>query len=132
MTTNVTATLADFAAGLKLEDIPEHVRENCRVLLLDTLACALAGHQGEETAQIAAMRLAASVHRIARARKSRRRSICVRSARAAIGRVSIQSSPCFLSSITGAPLGSITIRSTEDFVSVLMTKGLMSSVGFGR
>ena len=55
MTTDVTATLADFAAGLKFEDIPEHVRENCRVLLLDTLACALAGHLGEETAQVAAM-----------------------------------------------------------------------------
>ena len=55
MTTNVTATLADFAAGLKFEDIPDHVRENCRVLLLDTLACALAGHLGEETAQVAAM-----------------------------------------------------------------------------
>ncbi|NBR29654.1 MAG: MmgE/PrpD family protein, partial [Betaproteobacteria bacterium] len=55
MTTDVTATLADFAAGLKFEDIPEHVRENCRILLLDTLACALAGHLGEETPQIAAM-----------------------------------------------------------------------------
>ena len=55
MTSNVTATLADFAAGLKFEDIPEHVRENCRILLLDTLACALAGHLGDETPQIAAM-----------------------------------------------------------------------------
>jgi len=55
MTTDVTATLADFAAGLKFEDIPEHVRENCRILLLDTLACALAGHLGEETPQVAAM-----------------------------------------------------------------------------
>jgi 2-methylcitrate dehydratase PrpD len=55
MSTDVTATLADFAAGLQYEDIPGRVRENCRVLLLDTLACALAGHLGDETAQVAAM-----------------------------------------------------------------------------
>jgi len=55
MAENITATLAAFAAGLKYEDIPERVRENCRVLLLDTLACALAGHLGEETKQVAAM-----------------------------------------------------------------------------
>lgn len=55
MANDITATLADFAAGLKYEDIPERVRENCRILLLDTLACALAGHLGEETSQIAAM-----------------------------------------------------------------------------
>ena len=55
VTTDVTATLAQFAANLKIEDIPERVRENCRVLLLDTRACAVAGHLGEETAQIAAM-----------------------------------------------------------------------------
>jgi len=55
MADNITATLAAFAAGLKYEDIPERVRENCRVLLLDTLACALAGHLGEETKQVAAM-----------------------------------------------------------------------------
>jgi 2-methylcitrate dehydratase PrpD len=55
MSSDITATLAEFAVGLKYEDIPERVRENCRVLLLDTLACALAGHLGEETPQVAAM-----------------------------------------------------------------------------
>ncbi len=55
MSSDITATLAEFAVGLKYEDIPERVRENCRVLLLDTLACAVAGHLGEETPQIAAM-----------------------------------------------------------------------------
>ncbi len=55
MSSDITATLAEFTVGLKYEDIPERVRENCRVLLLDTLACAVAGHLGEETPQIAAM-----------------------------------------------------------------------------
>jgi 2-methylcitrate dehydratase PrpD len=31
------------------------VREHCKNLLLDALACALAGHQGEETGQVAAL-----------------------------------------------------------------------------
>ena len=31
------------------------VREHCKDLLLDALACALAGHQGEETHQMAAL-----------------------------------------------------------------------------
>src|SRR5207253_620465 len=35
--------------------IPEGVREYCKDVLLDTLACALAGHQGEETYQVAAL-----------------------------------------------------------------------------
>ena len=55
MTIDVTATLAQFAAGLKYEDIPASARESCRNLLLDSLACALAGHLGEETHQIAAL-----------------------------------------------------------------------------
>ena len=55
MSSDITATLAAFATGLNYDDIPERVRENCRVLLLDTLACALAGHLGEETPQVAAM-----------------------------------------------------------------------------
>lgn len=55
MTLDVTATLAQFAAGLRYEDIPASARESCRNLLLDSLACALAGHLGEETHQVAAL-----------------------------------------------------------------------------
>src|SRR5712671_1643619 len=50
-----TAVLAEFAAALTYEAIPERVREYCKDLLLDALACALAGHQGEETHQLAAL-----------------------------------------------------------------------------
>ena len=52
---NVTEVLARFAATLTYDEIPKRVREYCKNLLLDTLACALAGHQGEETHQIAAL-----------------------------------------------------------------------------
>src|SRR5262249_36449902 len=51
----ITAVLAEFAASLTYEAIPEHVREYCKDLLLDALACALAGHAGEETHQLAAL-----------------------------------------------------------------------------
>lgn len=51
----VTAVLAQFAATLKYEDIPERTREYCKNILLDTLACAVAGHQGDETHQLAAL-----------------------------------------------------------------------------
>jgi 2-methylcitrate dehydratase PrpD len=50
-----TQALAAFAASSSYQGIPERVREYCKDILLDTLACALAGHQGEETAQIAAL-----------------------------------------------------------------------------
>ena len=50
-----TRTLAGFAAGLSLDAIPEDAREFTKLLLLDALACALAGHRGEETAQLDAM-----------------------------------------------------------------------------
>jgi len=52
---NVTEELARFAATLKYDDIPGRVRDCCKNLLLDALACALAGHQGEETHQVAAL-----------------------------------------------------------------------------
>ncbi len=55
MASDITGTLAGFAAGLKYDDIPERAREHCKNLLLDALACALAGHQGEETGQVAAL-----------------------------------------------------------------------------
>src|SRR5260221_11841082 len=51
MSANVTEELAGFTASLQYENIPERVRENCKNLLLDTLACAVAGHRGEGTRQ---------------------------------------------------------------------------------
>lgn len=55
MADDVTRTLAGFAAGLVHDRIPAHVRDHCKNLLLDTLACALAGYEGEETQQVAAL-----------------------------------------------------------------------------
>jgi 2-methylcitrate dehydratase PrpD len=55
MPSNATQVLADFAASLKYGDIPDATREYCKDLLLDALACAIAGHQGEETHQLAAL-----------------------------------------------------------------------------
>ena len=55
MSGNVTEVLAGFAASLQYDDIPERTREYCKTLLLDTLACAVAGHKGEETQQVAAL-----------------------------------------------------------------------------
>jgi 2-methylcitrate dehydratase PrpD len=55
MSANVTEDLAGFAASLQYENIPERVREHCKNLLLDTLACAVAGHRGEETRQVATL-----------------------------------------------------------------------------
>ena len=50
-----TQVLARFAATLTYDQIPARVREYCKDLLLDALACAVAGHQGEETHQLAAL-----------------------------------------------------------------------------
>jgi 2-methylcitrate dehydratase PrpD len=55
MAGEATQVLAQFAASLGIDDVPERVREHCKHLLLDALACALAGHQGEETHQMAAL-----------------------------------------------------------------------------
>src|SRR5438477_4450340 len=55
MSGNVTEVLAGFAASLKYDDLPGHVRDHCKNVLLDTLACAVAGHSGEETEQLAAL-----------------------------------------------------------------------------
>ena len=54
MAGDVTQTLAEFAAGLNYDQIPASAREHARNLLLDTVACALAGDRGEETHQVAA------------------------------------------------------------------------------
>ena len=50
-----TQKLANFAATLRYGDLPERVREHCKSLFLDALACAVAGHRGEETGQMAAL-----------------------------------------------------------------------------
>jgi 2-methylcitrate dehydratase PrpD len=50
-----TEVLAGFAATLTYDNIPVRVRDCCKDLLLDALACAVAGHQGEETHQVAAL-----------------------------------------------------------------------------
>jgi 2-methylcitrate dehydratase PrpD len=52
MTESTTEDLARFAASVKYENIPAPAREYCKDILLDTLACAFAGHFGEETDQI--------------------------------------------------------------------------------
>src|SRR5262245_17124232 len=53
--TDVTQALAQFAATLAYEDIPPSAREHTRNLLLDAVACAIAGDRGEETHQVAAL-----------------------------------------------------------------------------
>jgi 2-methylcitrate dehydratase PrpD len=58
MPAEATEVLARYAATLTYDDIPERVREQCKTLLLDALACAVAGHQGEETGQVAALAVA--------------------------------------------------------------------------
>ena len=55
MAAEATQVLANFAATLRYEDLPERVREHCKNLILDALACAVAGGQGEETGQMAAL-----------------------------------------------------------------------------
>jgi len=55
MPSNVTEVLAKFAATVTYDTIPDRVREYSKNLLLDTLACSLAGHLGEETPQMAAL-----------------------------------------------------------------------------
>jgi 2-methylcitrate dehydratase PrpD len=55
MANEATQVLANFAASLKYEDLPEHVKESCKNLLLDALACAVAGGHGDETEQVAAL-----------------------------------------------------------------------------
>ena len=50
-----TRILSDFAAALRYDDLPQRTREHCKNLILDALACALAGYQGEETGQVRAL-----------------------------------------------------------------------------
>ena len=55
MSRETTQELAEFAAALSLEAVPDEVRESAKALLLDALACAFAGHRGEETGQLGAL-----------------------------------------------------------------------------
>ena len=50
-----TGLLAAFAARLRYDDLPQRSCEHCKNLILDALACAVAGHQGEETDQVRAL-----------------------------------------------------------------------------
>jgi 2-methylcitrate dehydratase PrpD len=50
-----TAALAAFAAGLSYDGIPAHVRRHIKNILLDTVACAFAGHTSDESKQIKAL-----------------------------------------------------------------------------
>ena len=50
-----SSDLARFIAGLKHEAIPERTRERVKDLILDTLASAIAGRQGDESKQIRAL-----------------------------------------------------------------------------
>jgi 2-methylcitrate dehydratase PrpD len=54
-TQEATQALAQFAAKLDYDALPKSAREHCKKLLLDALACAVAGHQGEETGQMAGL-----------------------------------------------------------------------------
>ena len=54
MPEEATQTLAQFVSGLRYDDVPQRVREHCKNLLLDALACAVSGRLGEETGQVAA------------------------------------------------------------------------------
>jgi 2-methylcitrate dehydratase PrpD len=49
-----STALAEFAAGLRLEDVPESTLTRAKELLLDAMACAIAAERGEELPQIEA------------------------------------------------------------------------------
>ena len=55
MSSTPTARLAEFIAGLKYDDIPVPIRERVKDLILDALASAIAGQQGDEVRQIEAL-----------------------------------------------------------------------------
>lgn len=54
MSVGPTTQLAEFAAGLTYAAIPEPVVDYVKLLLLDALGCALAGHAGQETPAVVA------------------------------------------------------------------------------
>src|SRR5262245_24025479 len=55
MAAEVTQELARFAATLAYDQVAQSAREHAKNLLLDALACAIAGDRGEETHQVAAL-----------------------------------------------------------------------------
>lgn len=55
MSLGPTRELAEFLTGLRYESLPPHVRERIVDIVLDTVASALAGRHGDETAQIEAL-----------------------------------------------------------------------------
>ena len=55
MTARPTSELARFVAGLSYEAIPERTHERIKDILLDALASAIAGRQGDESKQIRAL-----------------------------------------------------------------------------
>ncbi|MBI2755551.1 MAG: MmgE/PrpD family protein [Chloroflexi bacterium] len=55
MSATPTSDLAAFVAGLRLEDVPSRVRERAKDILLDSVGSAIAGHHGDETAQVTAL-----------------------------------------------------------------------------
>jgi 2-methylcitrate dehydratase PrpD len=63
MPANPTAALARFVAGLEYGHLPAAVRERVKDIILDTLASAIAGRQGDESAQIRALAAALGASR---------------------------------------------------------------------
>lgn len=55
MSVNPGEVLGAFVADLTYDDLPERVRERVTAILLDTVASAVAGRHGDETAQIQAL-----------------------------------------------------------------------------
>ena len=58
-----TTELARFVAGLRYEDLPPRIRERVKDIVLDSIASAIAGRQGEETKQIRALAAALGASR---------------------------------------------------------------------
>src|SRR3954462_6111166 len=48
----ISGRMAEYAAGLRYEDLPDDVRELAHLVLLDTLGCALAGSTTDEVVRI--------------------------------------------------------------------------------
>lgn len=55
MSTQPTKVLADFFSGLRYEALPAALREQVVDIILDTVASAIAGRHGDETAQVEAL-----------------------------------------------------------------------------
>lgn len=56
----ISARMAEYAARLRYEDLPSDVRDLARLVLLDTLGCALAGSTTDEVVRIRRAAVAAS------------------------------------------------------------------------